>query len=57
MSTVAIFILGVIVSGITGIGAILVGLAEAADPEHSRPEDLTEIEQEIVNRSDTSPNG
>ena len=52
MSTVAIFVLGLFVTGITFTAAILVGLFEAADPNHSRVEDLTDFEKSVVGRSE-----
>ena len=45
-----IFVLGVIVTGITLAAVILVGLGEAADPSQSRPEDLTGWERSLVGR-------
>jgi hypothetical protein len=51
VSTALIFALGVLVTGITVAAVVLVGLAEAADPKHSRPQDLTEWERSIVGRS------
>lgn len=50
MTTIAIFVLGLFVSGITFAGALLIGLQEASDPGLSRVEDLTEIEKKIVDR-------
>ena len=50
MSTLAIFIIGLIVTGLTLTAALLVGLQEAADPALSRIEDLTEVEKKIVGR-------
>ncbi len=50
MSTLAIFILGVFVSAITGTAAILVGLLEASDPAQSSLEDLSAFEKKMVNR-------
>jgi len=52
MSTVAIFVLGLFVTGITVTAAILVGLFEAADPNHSRVEDLTDFEKSVVGRGE-----
>ena len=52
MNTVAIFVLGLFVSGITVTAAILVGFFEAADPNHSRVEDLTDIERNVVGRGE-----
>jgi hypothetical protein len=45
-----IFVLGVFVTAITVVAVILVGLSEAADPDHSRPEDLTALERHLVGR-------
>ena len=50
MSVLAIFILGCIVTVVTGTAAVLVGLEEAADPTQSRVEDLTEFEKKVVGR-------
>ena len=50
MSVIAIFILGSIVTAVTATAAVLVGLEEAADPCHSRVEDLTEFEKRLVGR-------
>ena len=50
--TLIIFLLGLFVTGITLTASILVGLQEAADPSHSRIEDLTELEKKIVGRHD-----
>ena len=50
--TPIIFFLGLFVTAITLIASILVGLQEAADPAHSRIEDLTELEKKIVGRDD-----
>ena len=50
--TFIIFFLGVFVTAITLTASILIGLQEAADPSHSRIEDLTELEKKIVGRRD-----
>jgi hypothetical protein len=50
VSSVAIFIAGVFVSGLTFVAAVLIGLQEASNPSLSRTEDLTETEKRIVNR-------
>lgn len=50
MTSVSIFALGLIVTLITGTGAIMIGLQEAADPGQSRVEDLTAVEKQIVDR-------
>ena len=52
MTSFAIFVLGLVVTVITGAGAILIGLQEASDPAQSRVEDLTTLEKRIVGRSD-----
>jgi len=52
MTSFAIFVLGLIVTAITGAGAILIGLEEASDPEQSRVQDLTKIEKQIVGRDE-----
>ncbi len=51
MTSVSIFVLGLIVTLITGTGAIMIGLQEAADPGQSRVEDLTAVEKQIVDRN------
>jgi hypothetical protein len=48
MTTMMIFLLGVLVTLVTLTAVVLVGLSEAADPAHSRPEDLTAWEQSLV---------
>jgi hypothetical protein len=50
MTVAMIFILGVVVTIITTAAVVLVGLSEAADPSHSRPEDLADWERAIVDR-------
>jgi hypothetical protein len=50
MTPIAIFVLGLIVTAITGAGAIMIGLQEASDPVQSRLEDLTEVEKKLVGR-------
>lgn len=54
MSTLAIFLLGLCVTVITGTGALMIGLQEAADPVQSRPQDLAEFEKALVDRPDAS---
>ena len=48
MSTALIFGLGLVVTAITAAAVILVGISEAADPSHSRPEDLAGWERSLV---------
>jgi hypothetical protein len=48
--TIAIFIIGLFVSGITLTAAMFVGIQEASDPALSRVADLTELEKRIVDR-------
>ena len=50
MTALGIFILGTIVTAITGYAAVLVGLQEAADTTQSRVQDLTATEKKIVGR-------
>jgi hypothetical protein len=50
--TSIVFFLGLFVTVMTLTASILVGLQEAADPTHSRIEDLTELEKKIVGRHD-----
>lgn len=54
MTSFTIFVLGLLVTALTGTGAILIGLQEASDPEQSRPDDLTDIEKKIVGREGDS---
>ena len=51
MSTIAIFILGLFVSGLTFTAMLFVGLQEASDPALSRYENLADYEKRIVNRT------
>jgi hypothetical protein len=51
MSTLAIFVLGLLVTGITLTAVFLVGLSEASDPAHSRLSDLSALERNLVGRS------
>jgi len=50
MTSLAIFVLGLIVSVITGLGVFMIGLQEAADPDR-QVEDLSALEKRIVGRS------
>ncbi len=50
MSTLAIFVLGLIVTGITLSAVFLVGLDEAGDPAQSKLSDLSSLERNLVNR-------
>jgi hypothetical protein len=54
MTSLAIFVLGVIVTVITGAGAILIGLEEASDRDQSRVQDLTALEKQIVGRDEAT---
>lgn len=54
MTTLAIFVLGLVVTGITLAAVFLVGLEEARDPAHSRLSDLSSIEQNLVGRTGKS---
>jgi len=51
MSTLAIFVVGLLVTGITLTAVLLIGLSEASDPAHSRLSDLSSIERALVGRS------
>ena len=48
MSTFAIFVLGLFVTGLTLTAVLLIGMSEAADPAHSRPDDLLPLERSLV---------
>jgi hypothetical protein len=48
MSTLAIFVLGLFVTGLTFTAVFLIGVSEAADPAHSRPDDLLPLERSLV---------
>jgi hypothetical protein len=50
MNTAFIFGIGLVVTAITSAAVILVGISEAADPSHSRPEDLAGWERSLVGR-------
>ena len=50
MGTLAIFVLGIIVTGITLTAVVLIGLDEARDPAHSKLGDLSPFEKNIVDR-------
>lgn len=57
MSTLTIFIFGLMVTGITLTAVILIGLSEAADPAHSRLRDLSRLERHLVDRSEEEKTG
>jgi hypothetical protein len=48
MTTLAIFVLGLFVTGLTFAAVFLIGVSEAADPAHSRPDDLSALERSLV---------
>jgi len=52
MSTLAIFVFGLIVTGITLTAVLSIGLSEASDPAHSRLSDLSPLERKLVTRPD-----
>ena len=52
MSDLWIFVIGLFVTAVTLGSVVIIGLAEASDPAHSRPEDLTEFERNWTNRED-----
>ena len=51
MSTLAIFALGLIVTGMTLAAVVLIGLDEAGDPAHSKLGDLSSLEKNLVDRT------
>lgn len=48
MSDVIIFLFGLLVTGMTVVAIILVGLSEAGDTDHTREKDLSKIEKKLV---------
>jgi hypothetical protein len=50
MSTLAIFVVGFLVTTISITAAVFVGLSEAGDPAHSRISDLSDFERALVDR-------
>lgn len=48
MNDVIIFIFGFVVTGMTVVATILVGLSEAGETDHTREEDLSKIEKKLV---------
>lgn len=52
---VVILALGVFVVALAFAGAFLIGLTEAADVDHARPEDLSALEQSLVDREEQNP--
>lgn len=52
MIDVAIFVVGLVVTAATLAGAFVIGLTEAADSDHARPDDLTDLERRLVHRDD-----
>ena len=53
--TLIIAFLGVLVTGMTTVGVLLIGLTEAADSDHSRYDDLSAFERKLVNRAEEMP--
>jgi hypothetical protein len=49
---IAIFAVGLLVTAATLAGAFVIGLTEAADSDHSRAADLTDLERRMVVRDD-----
>jgi hypothetical protein len=49
---IAILIVGLLVTAATLAGALVVGLTEAADTDHARAGDLTDLERRMVYRDD-----
>ncbi len=52
---IAIFAVGLLVTAATLAGAFVIGLTEAADSDHARPSDLTNLERKMVIRNDEKP--
>ena len=50
MMTLPIFLLGVLVTGITIAAVLVVGIDEAGDTSHARDADLTRLERALVDR-------
>lgn len=48
MSDLVIFMFGLVVTVITATATMLIGMSEAADKNHARPQDLSGIEKKIV---------
>ena len=60
MMSLPIFLLGVLVTGMTIAAVLMIGIDEAGDVNHSREEDLSAFERAIVDRSesgDSRPRG
>ena len=55
MMTLPIFLLGVLVTGITIAAVLMVGIDEAGDVSNAREEDLNSIERALVNRPVADP--
>ena len=55
MMTLPIFLLGLLVSGITIAAVLMVGIDEAGDVSNAREEDLNAFERALVNRSAVEP--
>ena len=51
MSDVIIFLFGLLVTGMTVVATILVGLSEASDTNMSREKDLTDVEKKLVGKA------
>jgi hypothetical protein len=52
MLDLAIFGIGLLVTAATMAVVFVIGLTEAADTDHARPEDLTDLERRLVVRDD-----
>ena len=53
--TLPIFLLGVLVTGITIAAVLMVGIDGAGDVSNAREEDLNSIERALVNRPAADP--
>lgn len=50
MSTMLIFVFGSVITAMVTVAVVLIGLSEAADQAHSRPEDLMSWGREAPKR-------
>jgi len=57
MSDVIIFIFGLLVTGMTVLATVMVGLSEAKDTTHTSEQDISEIEKRVVGDVRTDEQG
>lgn len=46
--TGSFFLFGLLVTGMTLVAVVLVGISEAGDTDHARGEDLTDLEKRVI---------